>query len=257
MEKGSGRSWVIGVAILVVILVGVFLAMRSRPEAADPAQAGSPGESQIQPGQEPPTAQPPVRRRVKRVNRELLIGFPEDYDLTPEEFHQRRLSTKILGQPPSGDGPVDLPGFKYITLDRPINIDLNKVLPAGLDLYEAALDQKILTGAPFTIILRGLNAKTCPDFFEGAYWEPALPVPASIQSVDPPLVLKEQPAVQVLVDGQQPIALIGKKWCKRLLAKTENRFAGDVIFRFKTSIPTTKEKTDPKGIVVGFILTLE
>ncbi len=241
---------ILAAIVAAVLVTGLFVLW---PGAGGKASSKTAQNGEIAPQQEL-ASEPPARRYIARGE---FIGLPEDYGMSPRGFHRLRLSTLRLGQPEPKVDPTNLPAFKYVTLDRSVEIDINRILVAGLDLYEAVLDQQIVTAAPFMIILRNVDAMGCPESFAGAQWVPALPVLPDVQSVKPPLVLKEQPAVNVQVEENQSINIFSVSWCKSLMAKTQNRFAGDVIMRMNGPIPSTDEQTDHSKLKADFIMTLE
>lgn len=225
------------VAVLVIRLVGGAssqLATEVTPDKLSrPAIAEAPAPESVA-----DLATKPSRLK----SQDPFLGLPEDYGLEPSDFHRIRLRTQQLGRPEPGQGVVTLPGFRYVTLNRRVGLDYKELMDAGRALYEAVLSQRILTDAPFTIIIHNLDPGRFESTNTDLYAEPALPVLPDVESVQPPLVLREQPTSEVRVIPDQPLSGSSEKLLETL--RKEERYAGDLLIRSLKRIPLSDVKAN-------------
>jgi hypothetical protein len=251
------------VVILLIVGAGlaVYVLLPEQNEAALPAHAGTPAaivttaaglpqEVPAVPEEAKPEAAP-----ADNIPRDPFLGLPEDYDLSPAEFHRRRLASLTLARPDPGDGPVRLPGFRYVTLDRRLEMDFNRTLKERMVIYQELRAQKIPTAAPLTVLLHKVDTNLCGKENPESVWEPAVPVLPEVTSVRPPLVLKEFPDANVIVLRDRSMRFDPVKECKALQEYTEGRFGGTVIFRMRDQIPVGVKLTE--SVRADFILVLK
>ncbi len=257
MSRRIGLAVVLAVLILAAVaaVVSRLVAKGSPPGEAEPDPAFSQEAGEAVSALDDPVPEKKRPNKAEEIGWAPFIGSPEDYGLDVQEFHRLRLRSQTLGQPEAGEGPVAMPAFKYVTLDYQVDIDTNKALKERMKLYEAVLAQRILTAATFTILMHKVDTKHCEQNDPEAYWEPALPVMPDVVSVKPPLVLKEQPASQVIVRANQPMKFDVVAECNALQQYTGGRFAGTIIFRMPGRIPPDAQITD--NIRADFVLLMK
>jgi hypothetical protein len=245
----SRRITILLSVLVMILVVGAGLAvyvLLPAPDADPAATAGGkpPAPAATVKAPEGVTPEPAAAEAATAedgpadtIPRDPFLGLPEDYDLSPAEFHRRRLASQTLGRPDPGTGPVRLPGFRYVTLDRPVIPELNRNLKDRMDIYKALLAQKIPTAAPLMILLHNVDLARCAGGNPDTLWEIGVPVLPEVTSVQPPLVLKEIPESTVVVQPDRSMRFDPVKECSSIQQTLGDRFGGKVLIRNRQQIP--------------------
>lgn len=246
----SRRTTILLSVLVVILIVGaglvVYVVLSAPDETSGAASAGrtpAPSMTVTSPAgamPEPAPAREGAAAQdapIKYVQRDPFIGLPEDYDMSPAEFHRVRLASQMLGRPEPGTGPVRLPGFHYVTLDRPVIQEFNRNLHDRMEIYKALLEQKIPTAASLLIFMHNMDLSRCMGDNPNLLWEIGVPVLPNVTSVRPPLVLKEIPDSTVIVQPDRSLRFHPGEECKAIRKATDDRFGGTLMFRSRQQIP--------------------